>query len=351
MDHIFFSQIFGRLIKVNSKFIFLSAGLLIVFSSYFIYYLEPETFESPFNGFWWVMTTVTTVGFGDYSPVTVGGKLYAIFLYIIGIGLISIVISKIVDYFYIYNRKKEGGRLDFKGKGHIVIIDWSRNAGLAIQEILHTDKHVDIVIVDQLEQAPIHHDRVHYVKGNPIHKETLDQANIKEAKAVFVFPNELTRNGEFIHDPSYIDGKTLLIATNIERHYDSIYIIVEVKERENIHNFTHVRIDEFILSSEMVAQLAVRSAFSPGTSRLVSQLLSKNYGDDLYEISKRPEWNTYREAFKELLHEGATLVSDGQDFHINQKLDEKIGEEARLFVICSEKTYDQINKRKKQKNR
>lgn len=178
--------------------------------------------------------------------------------------------------------------MDYKSKDHIVIIDWSRNAGLAIQEILHIDKHVEIIIIDQLEQAPIH-------------KETLDQANIKQTEAVFVFPNELTRNEEFIHDPSYIDGKTLLIAANIERHYESIYIIVEVKERENIHNFTHVRIDEFILSSEMAAQLAARSAFSPGTSKLISRLLSKNHGDDLYEITKRPEWNTYREAFKELL--------------------------------------------------
>jgi hypothetical protein len=38
-----------------------------------------------------------------------------------------------------------------------------------------------------------------------------------------------------------------------------------------------------------------------------------------YEISKQPEWKTYRDAFKNLLNKGATLVADRGDLHINQK--------------------------------
>ncbi|WP_022794157.1 potassium channel family protein [Marinococcus halotolerans] len=339
----FFNKLFERLVNVNTAVIFMITALVIGGSSFAIYYIEPEEFGSPFNGFWWVMTSVTTVGFGDYVPDTVPGKLYGIFLYLVGIGLISIVISKIIDFIYVYNRRKERGKLEYNGKDHIVIADWSKHAKIAIQEILNTEKNIEIVLIDQYEETPYHHDRLFYVRGNPVDKEVLEQANISEARAVFVFPNEITINGEYIHDPSYIDGKSLLIATSIQRHFKDIYTIVEIKERNNIHNFTHVDVDEFIVSSEMISQLAVRSAFSRGTSRIVSQLLSKRHGEDLYEIPKRPSWKTYREAYMALLEEGATLVSDHDDLNINHKLDERIPEDAKLFVICQEDTYHKIS--------
>ncbi len=59
---IFFNKLFFKLVKIRNWSIFISATLLITLSSFFIYLIEPQTFESPFNGFWWVMTTVTTVG-------------------------------------------------------------------------------------------------------------------------------------------------------------------------------------------------------------------------------------------------------------------------------------------------
>ena len=342
---IFFNKLFYKLVNISNWFIFIVSALLIISSSFFIYLIEPETFENAFNGFWWVMTTVTTVGYGDYYPTTIIGKIFAIFLYILGIGLISIVISKVVDSIFMYKRKREEGKLHYNGVDHFVIIDWSRNANLAIQEILNSDSSVEIVLIDSLEKTPFPHERVHYVRGNPIHKEILDQANLAKARAIFIFSNELTEYGNFIRDTSYVDGKTLLIATTIERNFGHIYTIVEVKERDNIQNFVHVKVDEFILSSEVVSQLAVRSAFSPGASKIVSQLLSKQYGDDLYEIKTRSHWYTYRDAFEELLREGATLISEGQQLNINRRLDETIAKDARLFVICDKQTYHKLQER------
>lgn len=339
---IFFNKIFLSLIQMSNRIIFIAAVVLIVVSSFLIYLLEPETFGNPFNGFWWVMTTVTTVGYGDFYPHTVAGKFVGIFLYIFGISLISIVISKAVDAIWIYNRKKEEGKLRFQGKQHFVMIDWSKHTELAIQEILASDPTAEIVLIDQLEKTPIRHERVHYIQGDPIHRDTLEQANLADSKAVFIFAIQETSYQNFIRDASFVDGKTLLIATTIDRLYPHAYTIVEIKDRENMHNFTHVNVDEFILGSETVAQMAVRSAFHPGASKIMSQLLSWHYGDDLFEIAKRANWITYRDAFQELLQEGATLISEGEHLNINRRLDEKIAENARLFVICDKETYQKL---------
>lgn len=57
-------------------------------SSYVVYYLEPGNFENPFNGFCYVMTTASQVGYGDYTPQTPLGRIYAVALHVLGIGLL-----------------------------------------------------------------------------------------------------------------------------------------------------------------------------------------------------------------------------------------------------------------------
>jgi voltage-gated potassium channel len=338
----FFTRFFWRMVRLRSGYIFGVAAGFIVFSSLLAYAIEPETFTTPFNGFWWVMTTVTTVGYGDFYPHSVAGKCLGIVLYVFGIGLISVTISKVVDALFSYQRKKEAGKLRFTGQDHFVIIDWSRQAEHAIREILCTDPQADIVLVAMLEKTPYPHDQVHYIQGSPAREETLEMANLGKAKAVFIFADDTAATLGGLADPTFIDGKTLLIATAIERTYSHVYTVVEVRERSNLPNFKHVKIDDFVFGSETVSQLAVRSAFSPGTSSVFSQLLSRDQGEDLYEVCKKETWLTFRHAFEDLLNQGATLISDGAQLDINQRLDEPIPENARLFVICNAETFQRV---------
>ncbi len=71
------------------------ATLLMVFlSSVGIYYFEsdsqPESFGSVFHCFWWAIVTLTTVGYGDVYPVTVGGRIFTAVVMLLGIGIIAV---------------------------------------------------------------------------------------------------------------------------------------------------------------------------------------------------------------------------------------------------------------------
>ena len=46
---------------------------------------------SAWDGVWWAITTVTTVGYGDISPTTLGGRVIAIVVMVVGIGFVAIV--------------------------------------------------------------------------------------------------------------------------------------------------------------------------------------------------------------------------------------------------------------------
>lgn len=71
---------------VTAIFLFLaSAG---------IYFFEnpeqPEIFSSIFSSGWWAIVTLTTVGYGDVYPVTVGGRLFTFAVLMVGVGIVTI---------------------------------------------------------------------------------------------------------------------------------------------------------------------------------------------------------------------------------------------------------------------
>lgn len=335
---IFVRKIVLRMVKMNNWFLFISSTLFILLSSIFIVLVEPETFPTVFDGFWWVMTTVTTVGYGDFSPESVGGRLIAMFLYIVGIGLIGVVIGKVVEGLSIFRKKREEGNIVYKEENHYIIIGWSKKSHYAVKEIMDTHPESEIVIIDELEKAPLLQENIHYIRGNASSVETLEKANVKKAKAVLIFADEK------IQDNQLIDGKTLLIASTVESTTSDVHTVVEVMDEEHITNFEHAQIDEFIFSHETISSLAVRSAFTKGISSIYGQLMRRSHGDDLYHIPLQSSWKTYRDAFNALLEKGATLIADRQDLGINRILDQPLPSDAELYAICDPATYDEIVK-------
>ena len=71
-----------------------AALILLYLSATGIYYFEhaaqPDNFQSIFHSLWWALTTLTTVGYGDMYPVTIGGKVFTFIVLIIGLGVVAV---------------------------------------------------------------------------------------------------------------------------------------------------------------------------------------------------------------------------------------------------------------------
>jgi len=70
------------------------ASIVLYLAGLGIYYFEnpaqPEVFSSVFHSLWWAVITLTTVGYGDMVPVTLGGRLFTFVLLVIGIGVVAV---------------------------------------------------------------------------------------------------------------------------------------------------------------------------------------------------------------------------------------------------------------------
>ena len=71
---------------VPSIMIFLSASGIYFFENE----AQPEAFKSIYHSLWWAIVTLTTVGYGDVYPVTVGGKVFTTFVLTLGIGVVTV---------------------------------------------------------------------------------------------------------------------------------------------------------------------------------------------------------------------------------------------------------------------
>ncbi len=79
-------------------FLFLGLSAIILYiSSVGIYYFEnpiqPEKFQSIPHSLWWSVVTLTTVGYGDVYPITVGGKIFTGIIVFVGLGFIAMPAS------------------------------------------------------------------------------------------------------------------------------------------------------------------------------------------------------------------------------------------------------------------
>ena len=81
-------------IKEELVLYLIATGLILFLASVGIYYFEsdtqPQAFGSIFHCLWWALVTLTTVGYGDVYPVTVGGKVFTSVILLLGIGVIAV---------------------------------------------------------------------------------------------------------------------------------------------------------------------------------------------------------------------------------------------------------------------
>lgn len=74
--------------------LFFAGTMLVLYASAVgIYYFErdaqPEAFASVFHALWWSVETLTTVGYGDIMPVTLGGRIFTFLIVMCGLGIIG----------------------------------------------------------------------------------------------------------------------------------------------------------------------------------------------------------------------------------------------------------------------
>lgn len=85
------------------KYVVFATFMTIITGGVLIHYAEGMDFD---DGIWWAFVTATTVGYGDISPNTFYGRMIAMVLMLVGIGLIGSLTSTLTSFFMTRQSKK-----------------------------------------------------------------------------------------------------------------------------------------------------------------------------------------------------------------------------------------------------
>ncbi len=80
----------------------LAALIFFIFLFGYLFYVSEPDVRNLGDGVWWALVTITTVGYGDITPVTTLGRVVASSLMLLGLGLIA-TITAIVSAKFIQN--------------------------------------------------------------------------------------------------------------------------------------------------------------------------------------------------------------------------------------------------------
>lgn len=244
------------------------------------YLTDSSTIANIQDSFWWTVVTLTTVGYGDFYPKTIPGRIISLIVMFIGIGVVSIINSSVAQFFVEKRLREEFGMGTdtYKLKNHIILCEWNPRSKQIVQELRKHDKtkQKPIVLIADIERKPLPDENLFFIKGQ-VNDETLNKAKLEDAKTVIIL-------GDDKLDYTSRDAKVILSTLTVESINKKAYTIVEIFNESYIATCKRACADEIILSSNLNCNLIVSAAINHGISEVVSDILNYSQGSQLYKI-------------------------------------------------------------------
>lgn len=214
--------------------------LLINIFGFFITLIEPKTFPTFLEGVWWAVVTTSTVGYGDYAPITIAGKLFGMLLIFIGAGFVTTYFATIAAAAVSSEEKLMKGTKVFTGENHYIIVGWNERSKNIIQSLSSQSNKHPIVLIDQtLKKHPDPSFSFHFIHGKAIEDRTLYNANIQKAFKILI-------TADFKQHEYQADMYSILTLIASKGLNPTIYVCIEILTENQVKNAKRAGADHII---------------------------------------------------------------------------------------------------------
>jgi voltage-gated potassium channel len=349
---------------IRNSFFQVGAGILLtmVLGGMILQWLEPGEISKDDNPYWWAIVTMTTVGYGDFSPATPAGRFFAVIIMFIGISLVSLLTASISSIFVAQKIREGKGLEQLNLNNHLILCGWNPNGGRILDSIQHLSngKKKELVLINEMNEEEVTQLKnryqqlnINFVSGDFTQEEILNKANIFEANTVIVIPN--TTGSEV----ATYDEKTIFATLTIKSMDPNIRVVAYLLDRENLTHIKRANADEVVVGDDFSAHILASHVVDPGIPQIANQLIESNSNSRFKRINIPSEFigKSYSELFDyfrkldgslligvfaedENLGIGAILSSDASalDSFIERKLKEggiNLQEESKINVVVN----------------
>ncbi|KGX86258.1 potassium channel family protein [Pontibacillus marinus] len=310
-----------------------TVAFCMIFFGSIVHWIEPDVFPTVFDGVWWAVITGSTVGYGDFVPLTFWGKVIGIFLILAGGGVVTFYMATVSASTVKYEQDLSRGKLEYKGKDHVIIIGWNERTKQLNQMIESYAKNEHVVLIDNsLKEIEYKDHDFHYVRGDATEDETLNKAHIKDARCVIITsdPSKKERQAD----------QTSILATVAAKGLNpNTFIICEILTKEQIPNAKRAGADTVVRSNDFMSTLffheLYRKAHIKPFDTLVKQLSNQQYKQ--ITVPEKLVGKTFQNCSFEFMKQEELLLGMEQDgeLQINPPAQTILKEDAHLIMLST----------------
>lgn len=249
-------------------FIFLNTLVLFESTS------EESNIKNIYDALWYSLVTLSTVGYGDYYPVTPRGKIMAIVLVIGSLGVLSYIVGQISLLITSYMDKKKTGQFGTKLDNHFVIIGWDDFSKQVASQIVKAGHKIAIITNAKNDVELIREsypsDQIFVLFADYDNYDALAKTNIEKCSKVFINFDD--------------DTKTLIHIINIQKRYKNLKFVVILNSQDLKDTFRSVGVTFIVSKNEIASKLVASYIFEPDAAFLTEDIMETSLDGEDHDI-------------------------------------------------------------------
>lgn len=245
------------------------------------------------DGFWWALVTLTTIGYGDIVPVSPQGRLIGAGVAVAGLFTIALFAGIVSNTMLnrVLTLRMEQFRMS-EYIGHIVICGYEAGSRMLLDVLageLDPERRGVVIFAEGPRPVDIPPE-YRWIDGDPTKQSELAKVRIAQADKVIVV-------GQRSELPQMADARTILTVFTIrralreepdgERRRRPLYVVAEILDEENVEHARDAGADEVIETTLVGFSLLAHSMNFPGTATTLAAVAAAG-GQSLF-VGQMPD--------------------------------------------------------------
>ncbi len=278
----FLSVLYSKKFELFTLFIFLS--FMVFVAAVLIYVFEGGGENPDIGNFWhaiyWALVTISTVGYGDISPVTVEGQMTSMLVIITGIGILSFSTSIVVTAFsekLDEMREEKSAQKVEALKSFYLILGYSTMAQLVVKRL---KRHkVNIVIIDKERHKVLQaqRDGCIGILG--------DATKLATYREMHITPVERIQAAMSLIDD---EVQNIFITLTVRAISPNITLYARANSHSMVKKLRLAGAHHVVYAYESIGQMAKEYLGEPVVFEAISQLVSGHSANSVNEIALHP---------------------------------------------------------------
>ncbi|MCE2995817.1 MAG: potassium channel family protein [Cyclobacteriaceae bacterium] len=269
--------------RFNTKRAIISVGVLISIYVFLLFLLIKVEQEAPNrklvhgqDAVWYLLQTLTTVGYGDVLPVTYWGRMIGFVFLISSLGVYGFIIGQIANFM---NTIQESKMLGFSGtdfKNHVVMIGWNDFGQSVISHLIGAGRQVAVITKERANVDIIreyyNENQVYTLYSDYNNFDLIEKSNIKNSSIIFINLSD--------------DTEKLVYVINIKKRFPNLNYVVTLDNGNLKGTFQAAGAMYTISKNEISSKLLASYIYEPDVALFSEELIAYAHEEHEYDMKQ-----------------------------------------------------------------